>query len=68
MKISQVAEIIRTETGFKGEVRYNTNRFVGARRRVLSTELVRRETNWQPRVGLEEGIRRTVAGVRAALG
>ena len=68
VKISQVAEIIRTETGFKGEVRYNTNRFVGARRRVLSTELVRRETNWQPRVGLEEGIRRTVAGVRAALG
>lgn len=68
VKISTVAEIIKAETGFKGEIRYNTDRFVGARRRVLSTELVRKEINWQPQVGLEEGIRRTVASVRVALG
>jgi GDP-L-fucose synthase len=67
VKISRVAEIIRAETGFKGEVRYNTNRFVGARRRVLSTELVRREINWQPSIGLEEGIRRAIASVRVTM-
>lgn len=68
VKISAVAEIIKRETGFQGEIRYNPNRFVGARRRILSTQLVRQEVNWHPRVGLEEGIRRTIADVRAALG
>lgn len=68
VKISTVAEIIKAETGFKGEIRYNTNRFVGARRRVLGTELVRNEINWLPRIALEEGIRRTIASVRATLG
>lgn len=67
VKISTVAEIIKAESGFQGEIRYNTNRFVGARHRVLDTQLVRQEINWQPRIGLEEGIRRTIVSFRKLL-
>lgn len=61
VKVSLIAEIIKRETGFQGEIRYNRDRFVGARRRVLSTERVRQELGWTPQVTLEEGIRRTIA-------
>ena len=61
VSVRTISDIIAREAGFTGRIRYNTERFVGARRRVLSTERCGRETNWQPRVSLEEGIRRTMA-------
>ena len=63
--VREVAETIREEVGFDGEIRYNTDRFVGAKRRVLSMDLARSEIGWKPEVSLREGIRRTIEAYRA---
>lgn len=65
--IRHIAEIIREATGFRGEVQYNTDRFVGARRRVLSVDLAREEIGWVPQITPEVGIRRTIASHLASL-
>jgi GDP-L-fucose synthase len=59
--IRHITEIIQRESGFKGEVCYNTQRFVGAHRRVLNIDKARQEIGWAPKVTLQEGIRRTIA-------
>jgi len=66
--IRRIAEIIRQESGFKGEVCYNPQRFVGARSRVLCSDLAVREIGWQPRIDIETGIRRTIDFYREKTG
>lgn len=58
--VREIAETIKSQTGFTGEIVYNTDRFVGALRRVLDVTQVRQEVSWRPQVNLEEGIRRTI--------
>lgn len=67
VKVAEIAEIIKRLTGFKGRIHYNTDRFVGARRRVLATDLVRQEIGWTPKVSLEEGIKQTIADYQRSL-
>ena len=62
--IAALAERIAAVTGFKGEIRYNPDRFVGARRRLLNVELAEREIGWKAAVSLEDGIRATVSALR----
>ncbi len=59
--IKCIAEIVQRESGFKGKVCYNPQRFVGARRRVLCSDKATQEIDWRPRITVEEGIRRTIA-------
>lgn len=59
--IRRIAEIIRKESGFSGEVVYNPQRFVGARSRVLCSDLAKKEIDWLPRIDIETGIRSTIA-------
>lgn len=61
VSIRRIAEIICQESEFKGEVIYNPQRFVGARSRVLCSDLAAKEIGWRPRISIEEGIRRTIA-------
>jgi GDP-L-fucose synthase len=68
VSIREVAELIRCETEYHGAVRYEPQRFAGARHRVLSAARVRQELPWRPRVGLAEGVRRTVAAYRDTAG
>jgi GDP-L-fucose synthase len=58
--IAALAERIAAVTGFNGRIRYNLNRFVGARRRLLDVGLAARETGWKSTVTLERGIQTTV--------
>jgi nucleoside-diphosphate-sugar epimerase len=60
-KIREIAEALRAATGFRGRIRYNEQRFVGAMHRSLDVTRVRAELAWRPRVSLAEGIRRTLA-------
>jgi len=64
VSVRDIAEIIRDESKFRGATRYNTDRFVGARRRVLCIDRIKQEIGWEPRTTLEEGIRTTIAFFR----
>jgi len=58
--IAAIVEEIRKASGFQGRVRYNEQRFVGVKRRLLDVSKIRRELGWNAATSLEEGIRRTV--------
>ncbi|HVJ85279.1 MAG TPA: NAD-dependent epimerase/dehydratase family protein, partial [Caulifigura sp.] len=62
--VRQIAETIAGIVGFKGTIRYNTDRFVGAKRRYLDVTLARNELTWRPRTDLTDGIRKTVEGLK----
>lgn len=61
VSVKQVAESIREATGYRGRIDYAPDRFVGARRRILSVDLAARELNWRAATDLKDGIRRTLA-------
>ena len=64
--IQELAETIKSLTGFQGRIRYNEDRFVGAMRRVLDVGRVHAELAWRPQVDLIDGIRRTIDWHQAA--
>lgn len=61
--IRELAEEIQRQTGFKGKIRFNTDRFVGAKRRVLDVTRVRDELAWRPKTELADGIRATIDSI-----
>jgi GDP-L-fucose synthase len=54
--IGELAREIARIVGYKGRIVYNTDRFVGARRRVLDSNRIQRELGWKPRVDMAAGI------------
>lgn len=66
VSVKRLAELVARETGYTGRIRYATDRFVGARRRVMSVELASRELGWRASTSLEQGVRETVTAFRAA--
>ena len=67
ISVGAIAELIRQESGYRGETRFNPDRFVGAKRRVLSADLTRKELGWAPRVPLRDGIRKTIDSYRRSV-
>ena len=65
--IRKVAELIKQISEFKGEIRYNTNKFVGVRKRLLNVERIRKEIGWVAPTALEQGISETVKWYQAHL-
>ncbi len=62
--VSRLAETIRDVSGFRGDIRYNPNRFVGVKNKVLDISRAERELGWthiNRMHGLEEGLAKTVA-------
>lgn len=62
-RISDLAEVIKRFSGFKGEIFYNTNRFVGVKRKVLNIDEAKRSFGWTIRNKmhtLEEGVKKTI--------
>lgn len=60
--IRQLLDAILAVTGRQGaEVKFNADMPSMIPTRILDTERIRNEIGWEPRVTLEEGIRRTVA-------
>jgi GDP-L-fucose synthase len=64
LSIRELAETVRDATGFKGEIRWDATKPDGTPRKLLDTSRLT-ALGWTPRIGLAEGIRRTVADFRA---
>ena len=58
--IRSIVEIIQEKTGFKGDVIYNTERFVGVKKRRLDISYISRGLGWNFSTNLKDGIYRTV--------
>jgi len=56
--IAELAGLVANVVGYKGSVEWDTSKPDGTPRKVLDVARIR-ELGWQPRIGLEEGIRRT---------
>ncbi len=64
--VNELWEILARLTGYRGERRHGPPRPGDVRRITLDASRARRELGWEPRVSLEEGLRRTVAWFRGA--
>ena len=58
--ISDVAYMIKEACNYKGEIRFNTNKFTGVRKRVLNVSLIFENIGWKAKTTLRDGIEKTV--------
>jgi len=58
--IKFLAEKIKETVGYQGEIFYNTDRFVGARQKVLDISKAKEKYSWSPQVTLEQGLKKTI--------
>ncbi len=65
ISIRDLAELVRSETGFEGSIAWDTSKPGGQPRRRLDTSRAAALFGFEARVGLAEGIARTVAWYRA---
>ena len=62
-RIKDLAEMIKKLSGFQGEIFYNTNKFVGVKRKVLNIDKAKQSFGWTEENNLhslEEGIKKTI--------
>lgn len=60
VSIKQLAEAIANHAGYQGRITWDTSRPDGQARRCLDISKAGRVLNWEPRVTLDEGLKRTV--------
>jgi GDP-L-fucose synthase len=63
--IKALTELVAQKSGFKGEIRWDASKPDGQPRRCLDTRRAREKFGFAAKVGLEEGIERTVAWYEA---
>jgi GDP-L-fucose synthase len=56
--IKQLAQMVKTASGFKGKIVFDTSKPDGAMRKLLDSGRLRK-LGWKPKVSLEEGIEKT---------
>lgn len=61
ISIKDLAELIARETGFTGEIRWDSGKPDGQPRRCLDVRKAREYFGFEARVSLQEGVRRTIA-------
>ena len=66
IKIRDLAEVIKDLTGYEGEIVWDTSKPDGQPVRYLDTSRARETVGFEPEVGFEEGMRRTIASFREA--
>ena len=64
--IRQLAEMVREATGCKAQIDWDRSKPDGTPRKLCDTRLIR-SLGWEPKIRLEEGLRRTVDEYRAEL-
>jgi GDP-L-fucose synthase len=64
--IKDLARIVANATGYTGEISWDPSRPDGAPRKLLNIEKLR-ALGWSPKIGLEDGISRTVKWYRDQL-
>lgn len=65
ISIRDLAELIANQTGFEGELRWDTSKPNGQPRRRLDVTRAKEEFGWQARIKLEDGIRQTIDWYKA---
>lgn len=65
--IREIAEHVARAVGYEGETRWDTSKPDGTPRKLLDVSTLR-ASGWEPRIGLEDGIRSTVAWYRENVG
>jgi GDP-L-fucose synthase len=63
--IASLTEMIASAVGYEGEVAWDTSKPDGQPKRFLDVQRARELLQFEARIGLEEGIRETVAWYRA---
>lgn len=63
VSIKEVAEIIANEVGYKGKLKFDTNKPDGTPRKLLDTTKIN-NLGWKPSIKLEDGIRQTIEEVK----
>ena len=63
VSIKTLAGMIAAATGFKGKIVFDASQPDGAMRKLLDNRRITR-LGWKPKVGLEEGIKKTVEGIK----
>lgn len=64
LSIRETAELVRRVVGYEGPIEWDTTKPDGTPRKVLDISRIK-SLGWQPKVSLEEGIRRTYEWFRA---
>ena len=64
--INQVYQALQTATGSQGDAHYGPDKAGEVSRTYLDIGKAERELGWKPEVGLQEGMRRTIASFRDA--
>jgi GDP-L-fucose synthase len=59
LSIKQLAQIIATEIGYRGEIIWNTSKPDGAKQKLLDSSKLF-SSGWHPKFTLQQGIRDTV--------
>ncbi len=59
-KIKEVAEIIKKQIGYEGKIIWDENMPIGPNRRNVSIELAQKKIKYNPKVSLEDGIKKTI--------
>ena len=67
IRIAQLAQIIQAVVGYEGDVRWNTAKPDGTPRKLLDNTRIT-QLGWTPRIGLNEGIKRTYSWYLARSG
>jgi GDP-L-fucose synthase len=67
ISIRELAELIAAEAGFRGKISLDPTKPDGTPQKLLDVTRIR-DLGWEPRVSLEEGVRRCIATVRASAG
>ena len=58
--IKEIAMIIKNQIDYKGKILWDKNMPVGPNRRNVSIELARKKINFNPKISLEEGVKKTI--------
>ena len=58
LKIKELAELVKEIIGFKGKIIWDTSRPDGIPRKLLDVSRIK-ALGWEPKIELEEGIKRT---------
>ena len=60
--IKEIAEIIKSQIGYNGKIIWDENMPVGPNRRNVSIELARKKIDYNPKISLDDGIKKTIDG------
>ena len=58
--IKEIAEIIKKEIGYKGKIIWDKDMPIGPNRRNVSIDLAKKKINFNPKISIKEGIKKTV--------